>query len=195
MRTSLPTVLRPLLAVAASAVLVSGLGGPAHAASTTTTDATGDAVALSGGAASPNNQTADITSLRVTHSSSSVTVVVGLRDLAANNWNLVTAVQTPKARYEVLLADLGGSRYAVLSNKGKAVKCKGLTKPDAAIDTAADALTLVVPRSCLGKPASVRVGAVMTAKQGDTPVADDARLTGKLTSSGKPKLGGKVSAG
>ena len=64
-----------------------------------------------------------------------------------------------------------------------------------AIDAAANTLSVYVPRSCLGRPATVRVGAVMTAKQGDVAVSDDARLNGALTSSGHPKLGPKVKAG
>ncbi|GAA4123595.1 hypothetical protein GCM10022215_30440 [Nocardioides fonticola] len=191
MRTSLVPAIRPLVALVASAALVGSLAAPARAAATTDTDATGDAV-TSSGSTSPNNQTADITSIAVTHGTSAVKVVVTLRDVDADNWNLVTAIRTPKSNYEVLLAKLSGTKYAVLSRKGTAITCKAM---DTRIEDTPNTLYVYVPRSCLGRPASVRVGAVMTAKQGNTAVSDDARLNGALTSSGKPKLGPSVKAG
>lgn len=191
MRTPLVPAIRPLVAVAASGALIGTLSLPAAAASSTSSDAIGDAV-TSSGTASPNNQTADITSLAVMHGTSALKVVVSLRAVDSDNWNLVTAVQTPKSRYQVLLAKLSGTKYAVLSRKGTAISCKGMTTT---IDGTANTLSVLVPRSCLGRPATVRVGAVMTAKQGDSAVSDDARIDGRLTESGKPKLGPKVTAG
>ena len=143
MRTPHVPAIRPLFAAAASLALLGALGTPAQAAATTDTDATGDAV-TSSGTASANNQTADITSLAVTHGASALKVVVGLRDIASSNWNLVTAIQTPKSRYEVLFADLSGTRYSVLSRKGTAITCKALSTT---ADDAANTLSVYVPRS------------------------------------------------
>ena len=152
----------------------------------------GDVVATDGGAAVPANQTADITGITVTHAARKVTTAVTLRSVAASGWNLVAAIRTPAATYRVTLIDLGSSSYVALSRKGKVVDCAGLTR---SIDATNDRVGVGVPRSCIGRPDWVRVGAVVTASQNSTVVADDARLDGALTASGDPKLGGRVAVG
>lgn len=187
-RASRPVV-RLVTGLAAVAALLSA--APAGAATAAHRDPAGDVVAVSGGRAVPGNTSADLVRLGVAHTTTAVRVTASVRS-ATGNWNLRTDLATPSARYQVLLARISGTPYVVLSRRGKAVRCRGLGQ---SIDPVSGTLQVSVPRGCLGTPAWVRVGSVMTAKDGDTTVADDARLTGRLRANGAPRLGGRVSAG
>lgn len=147
----------------------------------TTTDTTGDVTyvrrvgdqVLPGGAAK-NRAMGDIRTVQVTHTATTVRVLikyVELNRVGSDHFH-VAQIRTPQRSYEVdLYATTGHWRGdpTLYRANGTSPRCTLSWR----IDYAANTTTITVPRSCLGNPAWIRAGAAMSNTYGDKRFADD----------------------
>jgi hypothetical protein len=134
----------------------------------------------------PDDQTADITRVRVTHDARRVRIDVSVRDLVrAGNKDLTARLLVPGKKVlargsqneyaagSVLLDALGGGFDAP-------PLCPPAARPTVRFRPGKDLARLVVPRSCLGDPAWVRVGVEFATFTDDGYVPGDHHLTDQV---------------
>lgn len=171
-------------------------GAPAYADRWSHADRRGDVAKLSftsqfGVKPAPRDVTTDITRVTVSHRAHRVVIRLRVRDLRqAESRSLVAVIKTPTRRHLVLVESL---ELAFVAKRARG--CEGLRKR---FDYAADVITVGVPRHCLGRPAWIRVGVVMTTSVGsflDERLSlhlDDA-LSGRLAGlDGRPKFSPRI---
>lgn len=171
--------MRPLIALAALALLVPA--APAAAETWSAPDRTRDvhealvptdpADCETEDSRRPTDRARDVTRLSVDHDDTAVAVSVAMRRLAVRRTSWVIHVRTPRHDYAVLVTPFGGLSATLLPVPsdvepapgdcgllvaGAEVPCEAL---DVGTARAERALTVTVPRGCLGDPAWVRVGA------------------------------------
>jgi hypothetical protein len=185
------------LAIASVTVTVLGLTtAPAHAETWRGQDASGDVksfqVDLLKPCKPPTDETAlpddrrhDLTTLAVAHGADAVSVQLGLRDVVPHDrgtsYELV--VRTPDGMYDVQVTTSSSGRTVssfatakVTHDPGCAYldthqrRCRGFT---AKIDPQQDQVAVTVPRTCLGEPRWVRVGAWVAGFDPDSGSVED----------------------
>lgn len=206
-----------LLAAALPLVLVPlATTGAAEAATWQHRDATRDVLRLSmtedveDGRPDPADASADIRRIAVRHTGSQVRIDLGYRDLRGGDSMLAASLVTPGGRYELtamrspdlrmlMLMPVDADGSASGSSEEEYTDCRGKR---IRYDAKKDTITVAIPRSCLGDPEWVRVGAIfiagnLTTLEDDSPLFyDDAlRKGGGLRAMGGPKLGPKVRVG
>jgi hypothetical protein len=177
-----------LVAAAAVATLVPTA---AHADRYVFADAAGDVVSGVGDSTTytpaPDRTVGDIVSSTVIHKRRNVVLSLQYRDLAADTEDdaHVFFIRTNRMRRNVTLyatGDLPGGRAVMTRPNGTKVRCHVARRIDYNLNTA----TVVVPRSCLGKPRWVKVGMGGVMFTGisptDTSYLDDARTNGVVHS-------------
>lgn len=186
--------MRVLVLVAALATLL--VPTTASAATWSHRDAEADVRALTadgpeGGTPTPRRTTSDLTSVRVVHGAEKVVTTLTVRDLRPGSKGVFLEMRTPEpGRWRVELVRLDDYRTFRLTHAGAVVDCADLKQQ---MSPAKDTVKIKVPRSCLGTPATVRVGAGMFVQAGDGTRADDGLLDGKLRT--RLRLGPEVAAG
>lgn len=181
-------LLRSAVVLAAAAVVL--VPSAAQADADSHRDAVGDVrsvaydpgtgkVVESPSTAEPAARLGDMTKIKVSHTSSSLTFVLRYRDLAKAGFRHVheVVIVTPKfARYVDVVAGPGNW-------KGKAQMSKPNRKKVACsigrrIDYGDNVVTIKVPRSCVGSPKVVKVGAVGLIGYGSKIFYDEAYSAG-----------------
>lgn len=181
------------LAAAVVAVLVPS---SATAATWTHRDAASDVRALTpdgpdGGTPAPSRQTSDLTRVQVLHGAEQVVTTLRVRDLRPGPQGVFVEMRTPEpGRWRIELVRLPDYRTFRLTHAGTAVDCAGLKQQ---MSPKRDTIRVKVPRSCLGTPATVRVGAAMFTQAQDGTRADDGLLDGEVRD--RLKLGPEVASG
>ncbi|HJQ05779.1 MAG TPA: hypothetical protein VJ872_10065 [Nocardioides sp.] len=149
---------RTALTLAAAVMLAAAVTRPATAATWAHADAAGDVIYGTPPdlvpVAAPEDARDDIVRFRVAHLARQVAVRLTLRGLPRPSRFLQVAVTTPAHRYVV--SSQGASAEVLRVDGGPRVVCH---IPPATLDSAHLRLQLVVPRTCLGRPRWVRVGA------------------------------------
>ena len=188
-------LLRGASALLAAAALTLGTTSVASAATWSHPDATGDVASSTDGGTTttpaPTNTSADITALRVAHNTGSVVVRITTKTaLPTSNGAAVVDIATSTAKFEVSLGKIVGG-LSLAKPSGKPVPCNGLKGVD---DTVHHRVQITVPRSCIGKPHWVKVGAgvVVYKAATNTMFADDAN---SATVGDNLVLGNKVVVG
>lgn len=179
-RTSGLPALRRLVAVLAlaGALLVSS-AGVASAQTWTHTDATGDVLTFSGDSesavASPERKPGDVVRIAIAHGGRNVVIRAAMRAVPRGDWLAHAVIRTPRGNFVVTWARLLGEReFALERANGRNVRCAGKT-----FRTVGNAVEIVVPRRCLGRPRTIRAGlGVAVFGQAGTTHADDALRTG-----------------
>lgn len=203
-------VQRSIAVAVLSFALPIAVGSAAHAETWSRTDSAGDVLALSSdvdgaGQRDPHNRTADIRRVSVRHAARTVIITLRVRDLRGGDSMLLGAVATPDERYDLMVMRGSDFRMFMLEPSssepdGAGSTCRGKRLEHA---TAQDRIRITIPRSCLGDPAWVRVGAtyltgpLLSSVDGEGEAyADDAMSTGnRLGSIERPKLSPKVRVG
>jgi hypothetical protein len=188
--------MRILGTAAALAVLAATLApAPAYAAAWRHDDAAGDVRRLgvddsAEGRPAPSSTAADLTRLRVVHGAQRVVVTLGVSDLQPGPKGVFVEYLTHEpGRFKVELIRLDDYETLRLTHAGEPVECSGLRERR---DTRADSVRISVPRSCLGDPDTVRVGAGMFTQAAQGTRADDALLDDAVRA--RLKLGPEVAA-
>jgi hypothetical protein len=163
------------------------------------TDSAGDVVSfpVSGAGVpaatpAPERVLGDILGSSVTHRRRNVVLQLRYRELDATGaaGGHLFVIRTSRTQRLVTVytgAGFWDGRVQVEDARGKVVRCRVGRR----IDYTANTATVVVPRSCLGKPSWVRVGmAGLTFDSLDSVFADDARTHGGLGAN--PALGPRV---
>ncbi|HWU20776.1 MAG TPA: hypothetical protein VN088_04575 [Nocardioides sp.] len=174
-------VTRGAAALLASAALTAATATTASAATWSHTDATQDVVEADSAAQTtttdPSNAVTDIT--RVDAANNRSTVVVRVRTRAAlpfKNFLVDIAVKTSTSRFTVTRGNLFGRSGTELDKGAQQVACKGMTF---VIDRTARTAKVTLPRTCLGNPGFIKVGAgvVTMTSTGRMSWADDGLST------------------
>lgn len=180
--------------VAAAAMLVPLVPTAAHADSYTHTDAVGDVVSFEGttDTPAPAQVNGDIAWTKVRHKSRKIVLTTRYRDLDGSGYSVhYFAIRTSKMTREVTLVTFPGhtgGKVMMSKPNGKNVRCH-LTR---LIDYTANTATVSVPRSCLGRPRWVKVGAAFATSPSTafgSGFADDAGTNGDFN---KPAWSPKV---
>ncbi|WP_244929994.1 hypothetical protein [Nocardioides sp. W7] len=184
--------------------------GSAQAGSWSHRDAKGDVVrgsaAGDGAVEDPSDQATDITRLKVNHGPGKVTVTLVVRDLKGGDHAVVGRLVTPEGDYSVTYLRSADLKMFTLTDDAAGadtpdVPCRGKR---ISFDASGDRIRITVPRTCLGSPKWVRVGAglvrgdLMSMADADTVTMDEALRRGsvKAFNSDAPlKVGKKVRAG
>lgn len=162
----------------------------AHAEKVVTEDAVGDVVSVESedpaeAVPAPDYAGVDVVRTAVAHGATRLRVSVRLRALERDPFQFtILRVDTPEARYEIVVERLGGNPVTSMERGRKGVDCLGLK---AKVDLGADTVTTSLPTSCLGAPRWVKVGvgAVALAADQASPelaaaYADDAHRAGEI---------------
>ena len=192
-----------LAAISSVAVFAFVLGAaPAHAESWRGRDARGDVRSyeiefttsceeIPPGDPEPNDRRRDITRLSVEHGAEDVVVEMALREVVRHDeeTSYVAYVHTPDRIYEVSVFSPPNVRPQVLISRvhvgrdpecgpalvgGQIVECD---QAAAEADSRADRVSITIPRSCLGTPRWVRVGALAGGFDADQFGPDTTRVT------------------
>lgn len=150
-------------------------------------DATGDMFSTTSSTKTftpaPDRIVGDIVSTTIRHKSRNVVIQVQYRDLVANSEidAHYFVIRTSKMRRDVSLVSAGSfpaGRVQMTKANGTKVSCHVGRRIDYSLNTA----TVVVPRSCLGRPRWVKVGMAAAELTGlgstDPQYVDDAFSTG-----------------
>jgi len=109
------------------------------------------------GTYSPDRKAGDITRTTVNHTRTTVTVRVAMRAVPTGDSIVYATLRTPRTSYDVTRIRLGGlgTRVALTrtSGHGEDIRCRGLSAR-----VRGKVVEMTVPRRCIGKPSSVRVG-------------------------------------
>ncbi|QSR27166.1 hypothetical protein CFH99_16220 [Nocardioides aromaticivorans] len=117
---------------------------------------------------SPDRRIGDVWRTSISHTSRNVVVRITMQQVPRGDWSAFAHIVTPRAQFFMVQSKVEDFRHFVLiktSGRGGPVRCRA--KSSRIIGSA---LVLTVARSCLGRPASVRVGAQVS-------VYDDATET------------------
>jgi hypothetical protein len=159
----------------------------AQAKSWSHADATGDVFSRTGNsgafAPAPGRATGDVVSSTIRHKRNVVLIQLRYNDLEPNSEinGHFFAIKTSKMRRDVTLVAAGSfpsGQVQMTKPSGKKVRCHVGRR----IDYTANTATVIVPRSCLGKPKWVKVGMAGLSFTGfgatDTQYVDDALSSG-----------------
>lgn len=173
---------RRLLAVLALAVtvLVSS-AGVASAQNWSLADPKGDVVTITADdevpVPAPNRRAGDVWRTSVSHTATKVVIRITMQAIPTRDWGAFVEIHTPRATFELVQLKFDGFRGLILekSRTGAEVRCSG--KSSRIIGTA---LVFTVPRSCLGRPGSIRIGVGVASYDADGEIihADDALRRG-----------------
>jgi hypothetical protein len=187
--------MRILGTATALAVRTLALAPAAQAATWRHDDATGDVRRLgiddsAEGRPARGSTAADLTRLRVVHGADRVVVTLSVRDLQPGPKGVFVEYLTDEpGRFKAELIRLDDYETLRLTHGGEPVDCADLRERR---DTRGDSVRISVPRSCLGDPDTVRVGAGMFTQAARGTRADDALLDDAVRD--RLKLGPKVAA-
>lgn len=137
----------------------------------------------------PERRQGDITSLRVTHGSRTITATLTFRALRREGTHLHWfQLRAPRRTVDIFLqADRenwrGSQLIYELGDEDNEFTCRFTHR----IDYRADTVTVVVPRRCLLRPAFVRVGAETTVESGTHRFYDKAPQRGGSYHAGPPR--------
>lgn len=153
-------------------------------------DATGDLMSVaydpatgnvtdSPSTAEPTKTLGDISKVGVVHSDRTVKITLRFRDLSAAGFEQVHefAIASPNRNrlvYVVAYPGHWGGKATMRTPHGKKVSCSLHHR----IDYGHNTVTVKVPRSCLGRPKVVKVGAATLVGYGSKIYYDDAYATG-----------------
>lgn len=182
MSTLLGKSRRPLAATGLAAAVLVGLASPALAETDVHTDARNDVALIGPGGGlgnepQPERTDPDIRSIKVVHGASSVVVRIKVADLDPAVGHLVAGrIRTAEGDAAFGWGAKPGRpvRGGVFTADGK--RCRAATAPK--IDPDSSVVRVTVPRSCLGDPEWVRVGAGLasyTRLDGGDLYVDDAQ--------------------
>lgn len=161
--------------VLAGALLVTS-AGVASAENWSLADPKGDVASMTlddyeyGGAPTdePDRKVGDIWRTSISHTSRNVVVRITMQQVPRGNWSALARIVTPRAQFFMVQSKYEDYRQLMLvkaSGHGGTVRCRAKSSR-----IVGSALVLTVSRRCLGRPASVRVGAQVS-------VFDDATET------------------
>jgi hypothetical protein len=211
----MPRVRRALLAL--SLLLVPLTAGAADAATWTHRDARGDATLVeidtknreSTTSAAPEAANVDITRVVVRHRPRRVTLDIGVRDLGANgSTSVLGRLVTPSGSWLLMAARSPGAfTQMLMPTRGRVEStCSAMTSE---FDSGPDVVRIEIPRACLGAPAWIRAGLLLSddsdfaltphrklpadPSESMTTTFDDALRSGGTNQF--PKLGAKVRVG
>jgi hypothetical protein len=148
--------------VAAASALTLGSAAAAQADSWTHSDPAGDVVSFDphtdAEAQAPTQERGDVRRVRVAHGAHRVTVRFTMRKPLAGDYGIFYRLRTPRGEYDLVRARFDGSTGVYLTKGAdqNRVRCSGIRT---AFSTDRRTATASIPRSCLGKPRWVRVGA------------------------------------
>ena len=175
--------LRRLLAVLALAVAVLlSSAGVASAQNWSLADPKGDVVSITEDASepvpAPNRRAGDVWRTSVSHTATKVVIRVTMQAIPTRDWTAYAQIRTPRTSFDLVQFKFDGFRglsFSKTNGSGAEIRCRGKSSR---ID--GTALVLTVPRSCLGNPASVRVGVGVSVYDQDMEIiyADDALRRG-----------------
>lgn len=176
----MPLGLIPRLLATATATLALTTAGSATAATWSHVDLSHDVKSSSDGTTyttDPTNAFTDIT--RVVAANNKRTIVVKVKTRAAvptKNFMVIVDVKTSAARYSAFKSTLPGLSGVELEKGNTQLHCKGFS---IVIDRTTRITTVALPRTCLGRPTWVKVGAgaVSTDSTAATFSADDGLST------------------
>lgn len=173
-------VTRGACALLAAVAMTAGPASAASAATWSHTDAKHDVQAMDpeteAVTPAPSNTNTDITSWKVAHNAGTVVVRVGTVSNLPRSGFLYLQIATSTAKFEVFTGKAVGGTHLAKAN-GTDVKCDGLKS---ATDAAHHRIQVTIPRTCIGSPHRVKVGAA-TVNIGTTWTFDDANKTGGNT--------------
>lgn len=182
-----PPRARPLrTAIAAGAVGLTAalvVAAPAHATRRTVEDARGDVLKQAGTkdpVVAANNASADLVRFVADLRPSELVLTTTVRALPKNYWAMLWRLQTDTGvDYTVGLLKTGTVSFE-LNQAGAAVVCDGLIKK---VEPRASRVSVTVPLTCLGSPATIRAGAGTATTSSDFGriYTDDALRTAKFT--------------
>lgn len=180
-RSALSTLRRTAAAVGLAGALLVGSAGVAAAESWSYTDGAGDVRSYlydeeaeyldEVGSPAPERTIGDVRRFAVSHQTSTVALRLTMRKgLPRDGWYVNWRIKTPTSVYELIVArfEFGGFVFLVKGTSGP-VKCKAL-----AVKYTSTSIQASVPRSCLGNPSAIRVGAGVQTEEGDRAYVDDA---------------------
>ncbi|HVK29933.1 MAG TPA: hypothetical protein VM575_16455 [Nocardioides sp.] len=175
--------LRRLLAVLALALAVLfSSAGVASAQNWSLADPKSDVVTFTGddetAVPAPNRRAGDVWRTSVRHTSTTVVIRVTMQAIPTRDWMAFAQIRTPRTSFDLTQIKIGSDRglsFTKTNGNGDEIRCRG--KSSRIIGTA---LVFTVPRSCLGRPGSVRVGVGVAVFDNDMQIihADDALRRG-----------------
>ena len=177
------TTLRRALAVLvlAGALLITS-AGTSSAENWSSADPKGDVVTIAeddpAPVPAPNRRAGDVWRTSVSHTTTTVVIRVTLQAIPSLDWTATAQIRTPRASFNLAHYRYGGHSGLSLIRTyghGTEIRCGG--KSSRIIGTA---LVLTVPRACIGRPGSVRVGVGVAVHDFDRELihADDALRRG-----------------
>ncbi|MDH2416511.1 hypothetical protein [Nocardioides sp. CER19] len=184
------TLARSLAALAVGASLVLATGQGAYAASKTVRDATGDVYSLTGDSPTKvSGPDGDITSVTTMHGRRKVRIKVRARHLSLDETLLFAKIRTGPtgpAYFFSGTADIGVRIALIAKGQTHLLVCPGIRM---AFHASQGYVMAVIPRTCLGSPRWIRVGAALAttdsmvatlADENYDPFADDSEATGTV---------------
>lgn len=185
MRNRPPALVRLVAGLAGATALVAVTPALASAADYRHTDRTGDVRSSDIRSASdtirrpaPRERAVDIRTVRVSHTADRVVVKIRTRGPIPTRKFFVGAVlRTPGGTFEAGTYKFFGYAGNELTSGSDAVECAGYRTD---LDRARRLTTIVVPTTCIGSPAWVRVGAGASRIVGKRIYADDGLRSGPL---------------
>lgn len=175
--------LRRLLAVLALAVAVLlSSAGVASAQNWSFADPKGDVVTITSDdetpVPAPNRRAGDVWRTSVSHTATKVVVRVTMQAIPTRDWSAFATIRTPRTSFDlaqVKIGDYRGLSLTKTNGSGADVRCR-----DKSSRIDGTALVLTVARSCIGRPATVRVGVGVAVYDEDLEIihADDALRRG-----------------
>ena len=117
---------------------------------------------------SPERTTGDVWRTSISHTSHNVVIRITMQQVPRGSWSAFARIVTPRAQFFMIQSKFEDYRQLMLikaSGRGGPVRCSAKSSR-----IVGSALVLTVSRRCIGRPASVRVGAQVS-------VYDDATET------------------
>lgn len=176
---------RALLLLVLPAALLISSAGLASAENWSLADPRGDVESMSisddeesAPTPSPDRRIGDVWRTSASHTSRNVVVRITMQQVPRGDWSAFATIVTPRAHFFMIQSKFEDHRQLLLikaSGRGGPVKCRAKSSR-----IVGSALVLTVSRRCLGRPASVRVGAQVSVYDGATETIhlDDALRRG-----------------
>lgn len=175
--------LLPVLVLLTTTVAATAVAAPAHAGKRTITDAQNDVIKQVGSKPpkpAVKYAAADVTTFVTTFSKKKLTLSTTVRELPKNYWAMLWQVQTDAGTlYDIDLLKTGTVKFQL-----SVAKVPVVCEMDRSVNPVKGKVTITVPLTCLGSPASVRTGAGAAATSRDFAriYTDDAGLPGVYSS-------------
>lgn len=173
---------RRLLAVLALALaVVFSSAGLASAQNWSLADPKGDVVTITDDASepvpAPNRRAGDVWRTSVSHTATKVVIRVNMQAIPTRDWGAFATIRTPRTSFDLTQIKFDGFRGLSLTktNSGVDVRCR-----DKSSRIDGTALVFTIARSCIGRPATVRVGVGVAVYDDNLEIihADDALRRG-----------------